>query len=263
MKNFDVSLIEYGLARGVFTPSAVLDLLYTPLQIVGLSHSEGNAYETISTLTWSVNEFPRIPTGARKKLIKACFATNAEETTLELNRRFACVIYALLREQNDVMRNADWCIAFFECTPPAEVMQEIYLWHQCGLVMNKAKHYLLERIFNNMLESKRVILPAEKLSVWVNEEKTSLKKMLAINKREVQRRLLKLTLAESFIQVQDENSPEDISEMEALKKEKQNLTNILNRLFADRFALEIQCSILEIYRILQADFPIKETTFRH
>lgn len=251
MKNFDVSLFERGLQKDVFTANCVLNLLYHPLEIIGITSAKKDASETISALTWSVNNFTEIPTASRKKLLELCFATDAQETTLELNRRFACVVYALLREQNDIMKNADWCTAIFDYASPNEVMQEICLWHKCGLKMNKAKLYLLKRIFENMLEKEHINLKESQLPVWISKQKCIIKQLLSANSKKIQRRDLKLTLTKSFIAAQFESTPRNIKELEALKKEARHITCSIEKLFEERYKLELKLGMLEIYQILQ------------
>lgn len=255
MKNFDVSLIEHGLANDVFTPSNVLDLLYHPLHIIGIMSAKKDSQDTIAGMTWPVNNFTAVPVATRKKLLLTCFEANKEETTLDLNRRFTCVIYTLLKEQDNIMPEADWCTALFESASPVEVMQEIHLWHKCGLKMNRAKFYLLKRIWSNMLESEPAYIPEVQLPYWVNKQKTLLKQLLSRNKKSAQHRILKLTLTESFIREQIKSSAKDLKELEALKKEAQKLKATIDKLLKDRFLIEIKLSVLEIYPMLQENFP--------
>lgn len=250
MKNLDVSLIEYGLAKRVFTPANVLNLLYTPLQMVGLLGTKKGDENIIAEMSWSVNNFKEIPVAVRKKLVEACFEADAQETELELNRRFTCVIYTLLNEQNNVMKDADCCVALFEYTAPAETLQEIRLWHKWGLKMNKAKHYLLTRILSNMLESERINIAEKKLPIWVEERKAQLKHALELNKKKAQRHTLKLTLTENFIRAQVKSPKKDLKELNALKKEAKKLQALIEKLFEETFSHEIKLAILEIPQIL-------------
>lgn len=252
-KKFDISLIEHGLTQNVFTPKAVLDLLYTPLVLTGFTHPKPRKF---SALTWSVNKFTEIPLSAREKLIKACFIADKEETALQLNRRFGCVIYSLLCEQNDIMKDADRFQAVFDNILPATVMEEIYHWHKYGLEMDTTKHYLLERIFNNLLQEEGINPSADQLPVWVNEKKRRFKKLLSLNKTKMQRRVLKMTLTKCFIQSLLEDSPSDDKELNTFKKEAQKIENSIKQLVKERRALELKLAELEIYRILEEDFPL-------
>ena len=249
MKNLDVKLIEYGLAHGVFMPQTVLDLLYHPLE---MTHSEGS-HETYSEINWSVNNFTEIPFAARKKLVELCFISNAEETALALNRRFACTIYALLKMQKDVTKNANGCEAFFEEAAPNEVMQEIFLWHKCGLKMTNAKLYLLKRIFSNAFPCTDVMSQAE-----ADKQRSLLRFQLTKNKRKTQRRTLKLALTQGFIHAYLEDDPNDIKELDALRKEEKKLKDCLEALQTEYSELELKMTAMEIFPILQENFPLTE-----